>query len=178
MRWLSSYDTDEFFVPLQHHSLQGALQVLEDKGTIAEVTGSQKVVTCLNLKFTSDVPGMGRCVFDSERPIDSWDRRWCCSKYWARADMTLFAGLHVAFTFTDTTEKACRRLDCPRRFVSMSDGEASKDKDKVLLEYLHYKHYDQDYCRLFQLKLFLDTKLTLLFHMLVLLFLLYICMDQ
>ena len=24
----------------------------------------------------------------------------------------------------------------------MSDGEASKDKDKVLLEYLHYKHYE------------------------------------
>lgn len=143
VRWFASYDTDEYFVPLRHPTLQGALKYLEDKGTIAEVTGTQKVFTCLNREFAPDVPVIGRCVFDSPRPITEWSRRWCCSKYWARADMTLFAGTHVPFSFYDTGEKECRTLACPRRFISVSDdGGDRKSNDNVLVEYLHYKHYE------------------------------------
>ena len=60
----------------------------------------------------------------------------------------------------------------------MSDGEASKDKDKVLLEYLHYKHYDQETGHFFLLKLVLDITPTLLFHIFQQLFLRYIYMDH
>ena len=43
MRWFASYDTDEYYVPQQHLTLQGALAAIEAKGDYAEASGGQSL---------------------------------------------------------------------------------------------------------------------------------------
>ena len=76
MCWFGTYDTDEYYVPLQHLTLQGALQAIESKGDqYAEAIGAQEIKTCQNVAFSADIPALARCVYGSVQPPTDWHRR-------------------------------------------------------------------------------------------------------